>query len=79
MSPTLLRQGPYRFFFNSREEPRMHVHVATNDGTAKFWLEPIVALANYHNLNKKELGRMESVVKEKQDEFIAVWRQHFSQ
>jgi hypothetical protein len=40
MSPTILKQGPYRFFFNSREETRMHVHVMTPDGTAKFWLEP---------------------------------------
>jgi len=40
MSPTILRTGPYRFFFNSREESRMHVHVFMPDGTAKFWLEP---------------------------------------
>jgi hypothetical protein len=29
MSPTILREGQYRFYFNSREEPRMHVHVET--------------------------------------------------
>ena len=23
--PTIYREGPYRFFFNSREETRMHV------------------------------------------------------
>ncbi len=33
--PTILRKGPFRFFFNSREETRIHVHVATSDGTAK--------------------------------------------
>lgn len=27
MSPTILKIGPYRFFFNSREEIRRHVHV----------------------------------------------------
>ena len=26
MSPTVLREGPYRLFFFSREEPRPHVH-----------------------------------------------------
>jgi len=27
MSPTVLRDGPFRLFFFSREEERMHVHV----------------------------------------------------
>jgi hypothetical protein len=79
MSPTILKNGPYRFFFNSREESRMHIHIATADGTAKFWLEPIVALANYHNLNSKDLRKIERIVRQRQDEFITAWRHHFSQ
>ncbi|MFW6235057.1 MAG: DUF4160 domain-containing protein, partial [Spirochaetota bacterium] len=27
MSPTVFREGQFRFFFFSREEPRQHVHV----------------------------------------------------
>ena len=77
MSPTIHRQGQYRFFFNSREETRMHVHVMTPDGTAKFWLEPIVALADYHKLSSKELRRLEEMVRERQDDFIQAWRKHF--
>ena len=38
MSHTILMVGKYRFFFNSREEIRKHVHAATADGTAKIWL-----------------------------------------
>ena len=79
MSPTIFREGPYRFFFNSREESRMHVHIASADGTAKFWLEPIVALANYYGLKTKELSRIERIVQENRDEFITRWNQHFSQ
>lgn len=79
MSPTVLREGPYRFFFNSREEPRPHVHIATSDGTAKFWLEPMVELAGYYNLKSKELDKIEAIVREKQDEFRAAWHRHFSQ
>lgn len=45
MSPTVFREGPYRFYFFSREETRMHVHVQGPDGEAKFWLEPSVELA----------------------------------
>ncbi len=57
----------------------MHVHAETSDGTAKFWLEPLVALVTFHNLSNKDLSRMEQIVKEHQDEFIADWRRHFSQ
>lgn len=79
MSPTIYREGPFRFFFNSREESRMHVHIASANGTAKFWLEPIVALANYYGLKTKDLSKIERIVQEHQDEFIARWNQHFSQ
>jgi hypothetical protein len=79
MSPTIHREGSYRFFFNSREETRMHVHIATPDGTAKFWLEPIVALANFYNLRAKDLRRIEEIVKEHENEFKSAWRRHFSQ
>ncbi len=79
MSPTVLRTGLYRFFFNSREETRRHVHIATADGVAKFWLEPLIALASYHNLSSKELRAIEALVREHQDEFNAAWDRHFSQ
>ncbi|MDP1870247.1 MAG: DUF4160 domain-containing protein [Gallionella sp.] len=45
MSPTVFREGAFRFFFFSREEMRVHVHVAHTDGEAKFWLEPTIELA----------------------------------
>ena len=51
MSPTIRRIGKYRFFFNSREESRRHVHIQTADGIAKFWLDPTVEMASYHNLS----------------------------
>jgi len=44
MSPTIMRIGSYRFFFNSREERRRHIHVACPEGSAKFWIEPILAV-----------------------------------
>lgn len=79
MAPTIRREGPYRFFFNSREESRMHIHIATADGIAKFWLEPIVALDSFHNLSTKELRRIEKIVKEHEDEFKLAWIRHFTQ
>ena len=40
--PTVLRIGPYRFFFyaGARDEPP-HVHVERDRSNAKFWLDPV--------------------------------------
>lgn len=77
--PTVLFIGPYRFFFNSREEPRMHIHISTADGTAKYWLEPRIELAVVHNLKSRELREIESIIQERADEFRNAWNKHFSQ
>ncbi len=57
----------------------MHVHVASPDGIAKFWLEPIVALESYHNLSSSELLKIEDLVKEHENEFKSAWVGHFGQ
>ena len=79
MSPTIFIFKKYRFFFNSREEKRRHIHVATSDGTAKFWLDPIVSMADYWKLSTKDLTEIQQIVEEKQDEFRELWNKHFSQ
>ena len=40
--PTILRIGPYRFFFYSADvvEPA-HIHIQRDDNVAKFWLDPV--------------------------------------
>jgi hypothetical protein len=40
MSPTVFRHGPFRFFFLSREEDRLHIHVQSAEDEAKFWVGP---------------------------------------
>jgi len=77
MSPTIYRIGRYRIFFNSREEIRIHVHIMTPDGVAKFWIEPIVALAEFHNLSAKELKEIETIIREHENEFKSAWHEHF--
>jgi hypothetical protein len=79
MSPTVLKIGPYRFFFNSREEIRPHIHVSCTAGVAKFWLEPLVALASYYRLSSRELRQIENIVREREDEFKSAWDKHFAQ
>ncbi len=77
MSPTIFREQGYRFFFFSREEKRMHVHVVSADGEAKFWLEPEIQLARNHRLSRKQLKQIESILEAHCDELIGAWRRHF--
>jgi Domain of unknown function (DUF4160) len=49
VNPTVFREGPSRFFFFSREEERIHVHVETANSEAKFWIEPSIELAGTTN------------------------------
>jgi Domain of unknown function (DUF4160) len=76
LRPTIYREGPYRFFFKSKEESRLQVHVESPDGVAKLWLDPIVALAVHHRLGASDLARIESIVREHRNDFIAAWRAH---
>lgn len=78
MAPTVVRDGPFRLFFFSREEPRMHVHVAHPDGEAKFWLEPSIALANHTGLSQKELDTAEEIVRRHLQEITSAWNRHFA-
>jgi hypothetical protein len=52
---TIHSEGPYRFFFFSREELRPHVYVISSSGEAKFRIEPVVALADSEGLKPLEL------------------------
>ncbi|MDR3110731.1 MAG: DUF4160 domain-containing protein [Planctomycetaceae bacterium] len=79
MSPTVLIYQKFRFFFNSREELRKHIHVQTADGTAKFWLEPIVCLADFNNMSTRDLSNLMEIIEERKDEFIDAWNKHFNQ
>ena len=54
--PTVLRSGPYRFFFyaGDRHEPA-HVHIERDASKAKFWLEPI-SLQSSTGFSRAELN-----------------------
>ena len=70
MSPTVFTERGYRFFFFSREEERIHVHVISGDGEAKFWLEPDIQLAKSYRYNRKQLKEIESLIEEHNDELV---------
>jgi len=75
--PTVFRSGRYRFFFFSNEgtEP-VHIHVEAGDGYAKLWLEP-VGFAEVHRFNGKEMREVLELVRQRKDEIIEAWNEHF--
>jgi hypothetical protein len=78
MSPTIFRDGSFRFYFFSREEARMHVHVQCPDGEAKFWLEPAIALAHNYGLSGQQVRAAQQLVEAHAEEIRSAWRKHFA-
>ena len=76
--PTVLRIGPYRFYFYSHEpnEPP-HVHVDRDEDTAKLWLDP-VSLADSLGFSGRELRRIEQIVVEHNQELLEAWDDYFA-
>ena len=77
MSPTIFRDGSFRLYFFSREEPKIHVHVQCPEGEAKFWLEPVVALAQNHGLSDQQVRAAQRLVEEHIGEIRSAWTKHF--
>jgi hypothetical protein len=71
--PTVLRTGPYRFYFWSHElgEPP-HIHVDRDMLSAKFWLQP-VSLARSIGFRAHELRKIQDVITEHLAEFMEAW------
>jgi hypothetical protein len=74
--PTVLRVGPYRFFFfsNERREPP-HIHVKAGSDEAKHWLDP-VALASNYGFNNRELNEVMNLVHRHLVELLEAWNEH---
>jgi hypothetical protein len=77
VSPTVLHYKGYRFFFFSREEKRMHVHVHCAEGEAKFWLEPKIELVKNYGLSARQVITVQEVIKDRKHEITEAWHKHF--
>ena len=77
MAPTVFREGSFRFFFFSREESRIHIHVTHTDGEAKLWLEPNIELAMNKGLNSQQINEALLLVQQHREEILNAWQSHF--
>ncbi|MBM4083664.1 MAG: DUF4160 domain-containing protein [Planctomycetes bacterium] len=76
--PTVLRSGPYRFYFYGHDlanEPP-HVHVDRDDLSAKFWLDP-VGLARNLGFSPSELRKIERTVRAHQPDLLERWYEEY--
>ena len=77
--PTVLRIGPYRFFFYSSdgEEP-IHIHVQRDQAIAKFWVDPL-RLDYGTGFKASELRKIERIISENSETIVEAWNEYFSQ
>jgi len=75
--PTVLRIGPYRFFFyaGDGEEPP-HIHVERDSATAKWWVVA-VKLQRSRGFNRAELAEIERLVHIHAEELLESWYDYF--
>lgn len=75
--PTVLRSGPYRFFFyaSDRGEPP-HVHVERDEKVAKFWISP-ARLSRSGGFSRSEIRRIEQMIIENGDDLMEAWDEFF--
>jgi hypothetical protein len=76
--PTVLRAGPYRFFFYAGDygEPA-HIHVERDRSVAKYWLEP-VRLARSYGFTANELRDIEHLVAANLQLIMDRWNEFFN-
>ncbi|WP_407081650.1 DUF4160 domain-containing protein [Methylomonas montana] len=55
----------------------MHVHVQSQNGEAKFWLEPKIELAQHIGLSQHEINQAIRLVQEHENEIRNAWLKHF--
>jgi len=77
MSPLVFKYKNYRFFFYSEEENRMHIHISSEDGEAKVWIEPVIALADYSGYSKNKLNEILKMVQKHENTIKKAWKKHF--
>jgi hypothetical protein len=77
-TPTVLRVGPFRFFFyaGDGDEPP-HIHVERDHGEAKFWLDPI-RLERSRGLRRNDASQIRELIEEHAESLLESWNDFFN-
>ena len=75
--PTILRVGPYRFYFYPADAPEPpHIHIKRDDSEAKYWLSP-VQYERSRDFPEHELRKIQSIIEEHERELVEAWNEYF--
>ena len=75
--PTVLKIGPYRFFFYAGDcdEPK-HIHIERDDKIVKFWLDP-VRLQSSGGFSRVEISKIRKIINEHHSKLLEAWNEYF--
>jgi hypothetical protein len=77
MAPIFLLINDLRFYIQSNEEARKHIHIEDNSNNkAKFWLEPEIELATSYGFKENQLSRIKKIIVQHETEFKKRWDDH---
>lgn len=79
--PVVFRYKGFRFFFYSNEgNPRepLHVHVRSAEGQAKYWMKPVVHLADSEGFDARVLRELNAVVTDNAALIERTWNDYFA-
>ena len=81
--PVIFRYKGLSFFFYSnegspREPVHVHVHVRGGGCEAKFWLKPMVRVAESDGFDARNLRELAQVIEENIEIIERSWNEHFS-
>ena len=79
--PKVFNWKGYRFHFFSNEgdplEP-IHIHVRKGPNLAKFWVEPVISLANNYGFVSKELNEFKIKIEDNKELIKERWHEYFN-
>jgi hypothetical protein len=75
MSPTLLREEGFKFFFYANEHKPRHIHIMKGDDYAKVNLESLEVKKNFFKPN--EFKKVLKIINQHKDDFIRRWDEYF--
>lgn len=55
----------------------MHVHAQGQNGEARFWLEPVIEVAQHTGLSRREINETQRLVQEHENDIRSAWHRHF--
>lgn len=77
--PEILRLFGYTFFFFSREDEPVHVHIEGADGYAVYDLKAWHFVQRFSkNINLGDLRKIEMVLEENKDAMVRAWNNYFN-